>query len=181
MTTTSKLVLRSTKKTVLPRHFYTGFLVTAVKAIQGREMYYQVKLWNAFLILFETLIVWLSLKNSYKIIMQRKSQISIGFEPLKPISTRRQSWRTFSWAARKLSIVWYSNFLIPQPLGFAQLECPLYGVHFSEKGNDLTNTLKIQRITHKFNAYSGSNRRSTHKTQNAPPQNRSAAGFIYAP
>ena len=40
----SKLVLRSTKKTVLPRHFYTGFLVTAVKAIQGREMYYQVKL-----------------------------------------------------------------------------------------------------------------------------------------
>jgi hypothetical protein len=45
-----------------------------------------------------------------------------------------------------LSIVWYSNFLIPQPLGFAQLECPLYGVHFSEKGNDLTNTLKIQRI-----------------------------------
>jgi len=33
-----------------------------------------------------------------------------------------------------------------QPLGFAQLECPLYGVHFSEKGNDLTNTLKIQRI-----------------------------------
>ena len=146
MTTTSKVVLRSTKKTVLPRHFYTGFLVTAVKAIQGREMYYQVKLWNAFLILFETLIVWLSLKNSYKIIMQRKSQISIGFEPLKPISTRRQSWRTFSWAARKLSIVWYSNFLIPQPLGFAQLECPLYGVHFSEKGNDLTNTLKIQRI-----------------------------------
>lgn len=47
---------------------------------------------------------------------------------------------------KKLSIVWYSNFLIPQPLGFAQLECPLYGVHFSEKGNDLTNTLKIQRI-----------------------------------
>ena len=31
-------------------------------------------------------------------------------------------------------------------MGFAQLECPLYGVHFSEKGNDLTNTLKIQRI-----------------------------------
>lgn len=31
------------------------------------------------------------LENSYKIIMQRKSQISIGFEPLKPISTRRQS------------------------------------------------------------------------------------------
>lgn len=31
-------------------------------------------------------------------------------------------------------------------LGFAQFECPLYGVHFSEKGNDLTNTLKIQRI-----------------------------------
>ena len=83
---------------------------------------------------FRDIIVWLSLKNSYKIIMQRKSQISIGFEPLKPISKRRQSWRTFSWAARKLSIVWYSNFIIPQPLGFAQLECPLYGVHFSEKG-----------------------------------------------
>ncbi len=65
---------------------------------------------------------------------------------LKPISTRQPSWRTFSWAARKLSIVWYSNFLIPQPLCLAQLECPLYGVHFSEKGNDLTNTLKIQRI-----------------------------------
>ena len=31
-------------------------------------------------------------------------------------------------------------------MGLAQLECPLYGVHFSEKGNDLTNTLKIQRI-----------------------------------
>ena len=65
---------------------------------------------------------------------------------LIPLSKTRPSWRTFSWAARKLSIVWYSNFLIPQPLGFAQLECPLYGVHFSEKGNDLTNTLKIQRI-----------------------------------
>ena len=37
-------------------------------------------------------------------------------------------------------------------------------------GYILTNTLKNQRNTHKFNAYSGSNRRSTHKTQNAPPQ-----------
>ena len=54
-----------------------------------------------------------------------------------------RSWHTYSTMARKLSIVWYSNFLIPQPLGFAQLECPLYGVHFSEKGNDLTNTLKF--------------------------------------
>ena len=55
-------------------------------------------------------------------------------------------------------------------------------------GYILTNTpifsneipLKINESTHKFNAYSGSNRRSTHKTQNASPQNRSAAGFTYA-
>ena len=47
-------------------------------------------------------------------------------------------------------------------------------------GYILTNTLKNQRNTHKFNAYSGSNRRSTHKTQNAPLQNCSAAGVTYA-
>ena len=75
--------------------------------------------------------------------------------------------------ARKLSIVWYSNFLIPQPLGFAQLECPLYGVHFSEKGNDLTNT-------HKFNAYFGQTHHKKRKTHKPPPQNCSAAGFTYA-
>ena len=100
---------------------------------------------------------------------------------LIPLSKTRPSWRTFSWAARKLSIVWYSNFLIPQPLGFAQLECPLYGVHFSEKGNDLTNTLKNQRNTHKFNAYFGLGHQKNHKTQETPLQNGSAAGFAYVP
>ena len=47
-------------------------------------------------------------------------------------------------------------------------------------GYILTNTLKNQRNTHKFNAYSGSNRRRTNKTQKTPPQNRSVAGFVYA-
>jgi len=79
-----------------------------------------------------------------------------------------------------LSIVWYSNFLIPQPLGFAQLECPLYGVHFSEKGNDLTNTLKIQRLPQLFNDYNGMEARKPSKTHKTPLQNCSAAGFTYA-
>ena len=47
-------------------------------------------------------------------------------------------------------------------------------------GYILTNTLKNQRNTHKFNAYSGSNRRSTNKMQKTPPQKRSVTGFAYA-
>ena len=47
-------------------------------------------------------------------------------------------------------------------------------------GHILTNTLKIQRNTHKFNAYFGLGHHKNHKTQETPPQNRSVAGFVYA-
>ena len=66
-------------------------------------------------------------------------------------------------------------------MGFAQLECPLYGVHFSEYPYLSTNTLKNQRNTHKFNAYFGLGHQKNHKTQETPLQNGSAAGFAYVP